>query len=122
MGAQSNAPAPAPVPTPIPMIERPSNPNQIEEHSNRSSPELSELPDLPVFFNSGPSTELPLLSFQTLSELKSLPASPTEEKNVQMEEIKEIKETRENHTQIVSTVSRIGCGVSCALCILKIYL
>ena len=120
-GAKSNAPAPAPAPTPVPitMIERPSNP--ILEQSNSPSPELPELPDLPVFFNSGPSTELPTLNFQTLSELKSLPASPIEEKNVQMEEKKE-NEIKENHTHIVSTVSRIGCGVSCALCILKICL
>jgi len=123
LGAQSNAPAPAPVPTPIPMIERPSNPNQIEEHSNAPSPEL---PELPVFFNTGPSTELPTLNFQKLSELERLPESPIEEKNIQMEEKKENEtkedETKENQPRIISTATHIGCGVSCLLCILKICL
>jgi len=124
LGAKSNAPAPAP----IPMIERPSNPNQIEEHSNTPSPEL---PELPIFYNTGPSTELPTLDFQTLSELKSLPESPIEEKNVQMEETKENEtkenetkesETKENLPRIISTATHIGCGLSCVLCIIKICL
>jgi len=123
LGAQSNAPAPAPVPTPIPMIERPSNPNQIEEHSNAPSPEL---PELLVFFNTGPSTELPTLNFQKLSELERLPESPIEEKNIQMEEKKEDEtkedETKENQPRIISTATHIGCGVSCLLCIIKICL
>ena len=106
------------------MIERPSNP--ILEQSNSPSPELPELHDLPKFFNTGPSTELPTLNFKKLSELERLPESPTEEKNIQMEEKKENEtkenEIKENKPRIISTATHIGCGVSCALCILKIYL
>ena len=106
------------------MIERPSNP--ILEQSNSPSPELPELSELPEFFNAGPSTELPTLNFKKLSELERLPESPTEEKNIQMEEKKENEtkenEIKENKPRIISTATHIGCGVSCALCILKICL
>jgi hypothetical protein len=111
-GAESNAPAPAPVPTPV-QLDRPSNPV--------SNIERAESPIIPVFFDIGPSVELPKLNFQKLSELARLPESPTEEKNIQMEEKKD-EEKKEKKIQIVHNATHIGCGVSCLLCILKICL